>query len=184
MWENRVLDLFSLKLDIKCSYNYKELLMIIRDVVLEDVLEIVDIYNFYVVNICIIFEECKVLEKEMLIRFKKVVDLDLLWFVVVIDEVVVGYVYVIKWKERSVYWFFVELIIYFVNGIEGKGVGFILYKVLFNKFKLKGINNVIGGIVLFNLVSVGLYEKMGMEKVVYFFKVGFKFDEWLDVGYW
>ena len=106
------------------------------------------------------------------------------WLVAVIDEAVVGYAYATKWKERSAYRFSVESTIYLANGTEGKGVGSVLYQALFNKLKLKGINNVIGGIALPNPASVGLHEKMGMEKVAHFSKVGFKFDEWLDVGYW
>lgn len=158
--------------------------MIIRDAALEDASEIADIYNFYVVNTRTTFEERKVSDKEMSIRLKKVVDSDLPWLVAVIDEAVVGYAYATKWKERSAYRFSVESTIYLANGTEGKGVGSVLYQALFNKLKLKGINNVIGGIALPNPASVGLHEKMGMEKVAHFSKVGFKFDEWLDVGYW
>ena len=42
----------------------------------------------------------------------------------------------------------------------------------------------IGGIALPNSASVALHEKMGMKKVAHFEKVGHKFDQWLDVGYW
>ena len=41
-----------------------------------------------------------------------------------------------------------------------------------------------GGITLPNPASVALHEKMGMKKVAHFEKVGFKFDQWHDVGYW
>jgi L-amino acid N-acyltransferase YncA len=32
--------------------------------------------------------------------------------------------------------------------------------------------------------SVALHEKCGLEKVAHFREVGFKFDRWIDVGYW
>ena len=41
-----------------------------------------------------------------------------------------------------------------------------------------------GGIALPNEASVGLHEKLGFKKVAHFNEVGFKFDQWIDVGYW
>jgi phosphinothricin acetyltransferase len=43
---------------------------------------------------------------------------------------------------------------------------------------------VIGGIALPNDPSIGLHEKYGFEKVAHFKEVGFKFEKWVDVGYW
>jgi L-amino acid N-acyltransferase YncA len=31
---------------------------------------------------------------------------------------------------------------------------------------------------------VALHEKFGLRKVAQFEEVGFKFDRWIDVGYW
>lgn len=43
---------------------------------------------------------------------------------------------------------------------------------------------IIGGIALPNNASVALHEKFGFEKVAHFKEVGFKFNKWIDVGYW
>jgi len=43
---------------------------------------------------------------------------------------------------------------------------------------------VIGGIALPNDASVALHEKFGFKKVAHFQQVGFKFNQWIDVGYW
>jgi phosphinothricin acetyltransferase len=42
----------------------------------------------------------------------------------------------------------------------------------------------IGGIALPNDASIKLHEKMGFLKVAQFKEVGFKFNRWIDVGYW
>jgi phosphinothricin acetyltransferase len=42
----------------------------------------------------------------------------------------------------------------------------------------------IGGISLPNDASIALHEKFGFEKVAHFKEVGFKFNRWIDVGYW
>lgn len=163
--------------------------MIIRNAVLEDSPKIAEIYNFYVANTCITFEETEVSSEEMSNRLRKVSESALPWLVAVEDgavddEVVIGYAYATKWKERTAYRFSVESTIYLSNEAQGKGLGTELYETLLDKLKLLGINSVIGGITLPNPASVGLHEKLGMEKVAHFPKVGFKFGEWLDVGYW
>ncbi|WP_203565412.1 GNAT family N-acetyltransferase [Alteromonas profundi] len=158
--------------------------MIIRDAVLDDSSRIAEIYNFYVVNTCTTFEEGYVSDEDMSIRLKKVVEANLPWIVAVIDETIIGYAYATKWKERSAYRFSVESTIYLSNEFQGKGLGTVLYTSLLNKLKTLGINSVIGGVTLPNPASVGLHEKLGMEKVAHFSKVGFKFNQWLDVGYW
>jgi L-amino acid N-acyltransferase YncA len=43
---------------------------------------------------------------------------------------------------------------------------------------------VIGGIGFPNPASVALHQKMGLKKVAHFDNVGYKFGQWLDVGYW
>jgi phosphinothricin acetyltransferase len=40
------------------------------------------------------------------------------------------------------------------------------------------------GIALPNEASVAVHEKFGFKKVAHFEAVGFKFDRWIDVGYW
>lgn len=41
-----------------------------------------------------------------------------------------------------------------------------------------------GVIALPNEASVALHEKFGMRKAAHIEQVGFKFDRWVDVGYW
>ena len=43
---------------------------------------------------------------------------------------------------------------------------------------------VIAAIALPNPASVALHEKFGFEKVAHFSEIGFKFDRWVDIGYW
>jgi phosphinothricin acetyltransferase len=72
----------------------------------------------------------------------------------------------------------------FAQGSGGRGFGTKLYETLLSQLKDKGIHAVIGGIVLPNPSSIALREKFGMTQVAHFKEVGYKFDQWLDVGYW
>lgn len=117
-------------------------------------------------------------------RIENVQGVGLPWLVAVEDDAVVGYAYATKWKERSAYRFSVEVSVYLSHQMQGRGLGAKLYEAIFSRLKEGGINAVIGGITLPNPASVALHEKMGMRKVAYFEKVGFKFNQWHDVGYW
>jgi len=42
----------------------------------------------------------------------------------------------------------------------------------------------LGGIALPNKESQHLHEKFGFKKVAHFTEVGYKFNKWINVGYW
>ncbi len=65
-----------------------------------------------------------------------------------------------------------------------KGIGSQLYQLLLAELREREMHTVIGGISLPNDASVALHEKFGFQKVAYFKEVGWKFDKWIDVGYW
>tara|TARA_R110000751_G_scaffold150865_3_gene255832 strand:+ start:705 stop:1229 length:525 start_codon:yes stop_codon:yes gene_type:complete len=156
----------------------------IRDAVKGDSEGIAHIYNYYIENTAISFEETPVSGADIERRIENVQMAGLPWMVAVEDYAVVGYAYATKWKERSAYRFSAEVSVYLSNQVQGRGLGASLYETLFSKLKEGGINTVIGGITLPNPASVALHEKMGMKKVAHFENVGFKFNQWQDVGYW
>lgn len=157
---------------------------LIRQVRAEDYESIASIYNHYVSNTSITFEETTVTSTDIQNRVEKSRSTNLPWFVMEINGSIVGYAYASKWKERAAYRFSVESSVYVSEKYHGKGYGTLLYKELLKKLNLLEVNSVIGGITLPNLASVALHEKLGMKKVAHFSNVGFKFGRWLDVGYW
>jgi len=64
------------------------------------------------------------------------------------------------------------------------GIGQKLYQTLFEELDTGMVHNLIAVITIPNEASVGLHEKMGFVKVGHFKEVGYKFDQWLDVGFW
>ncbi len=66
----------------------------------------------------------------------------------------------------------------------GKGIGTSLYRFLLNELKEKDIHSAFGGIALPNDASISLHEKLSFSKVAHFKEVGYKFNTWIDVGYW
>ncbi len=159
--------------------------MIVRAVELTDATVIADIYNHYVNESSITFEEESVDRAEMARRISETQEQDLPWYVAEDDnKKCLGYCYASKWKGRCAYRFSVEVTVYLHPDEVGNGAGTNLYKVLFDNLRSLNFHVVIGGIALPNPASVRLHEKFGMKKVAQFEEVGFKFGEWVDVGYW
>jgi len=105
------------------------------------------------------------------------------WFVVE-EEQVVGFARCSTWKAREAYRQTVEVGVYVDPEAQGRGVGRTLYESLFPAMRECGIRTVLAGIALPNPASVRLHEAFGMEHVGTLPKVGFKFGQWIDVGYW
>ena len=158
--------------------------MIIRKVKQSDSFEIAQIYNHYIKNTVITFEEQEVSQGDISNRIENVLSESLPWIVAEIDKNIVGYAYATKWKVRSAYRFSVESTVYINQNFIGNGIGSLLYKELLLQLKNSGIHAVIGGIALPNPSSIALHEKFGFEKVAQFKEVGIKFNKWIDVGYW
>ena len=142
------------------------------------------IYNHYVAETAITFEEEPVSAVEMARRIEDVLSAPLPWLVAEEDAGVVGYAYATRWKARPAYRYSVEITAYVARPHAGRGIGSRLYRHLFPILEARGVRAVMGGIALPNEASVALHEKFGMRKVAHFEQVGFKFDRWIDVGYW
>jgi L-amino acid N-acyltransferase YncA len=149
-----------------------------------DAMAIVEIYNHYVSESIITFEEEPVTAAEIARRIAEVQSVPLPWLVAEDRSRVTGYAYATPWKNRTAYRFSVEITVYVAPGCFGRGIGSLLYGELIPTLKPQGIHAVMGGIALPNDASVALHEKFGFRKVAHFYEVGFKFNRWIDVGYW
>ncbi|MBD3616133.1 MAG: N-acetyltransferase family protein [Gracilimonas sp.] len=156
----------------------------IRSATIEDSKMLTRIYNYYVLNTTVTFEEEKIKPEEMTDRIQEVKNAGLPWLVAETGSRILGYAYATKWKGRCAYRFSVESTVYVDPDKKGRGVGSGLYAELFRILKENGIHAVIGGIALPNEASIALHEKFEMTKVAHFTEVGYKFDKWIDVGYW
>ena len=155
----------------------------IRNASASDAKQICDIYNYYVINSTVTFEEELISTKEMSDRIDKVHS-RLPWLVYEKENEVIGYAYATEWRSRIAYRYSAETTVYLKPGMHGKGIGSLLYKALIETIEPFSIHTLIGGIALPNDSSIALHEKLGFEKVAHFKEVGFKMNKWIDVGYW
>jgi len=156
----------------------------IRPVEQPDVQAIADIYNHYVTQTKVTFEEDPVSTSDMAKRVEAVTAAGLPWLVAEKAHSVIGYAYAAPFHKRSAYRFTVEISAYLAPEATAKGLGTELYDALIPELQTKAYHRVIGVIALPNAASVALHEKFGMEQIAHLSEAGFKFGEWIDVGYW
>ena len=155
----------------------------IRNVQIEDAQELLDIYNYYVLNTVITFD----LEALSLDAFKEkitTVSADYPFIVYEENSEILGYAYGSKFRPKPAYNNTVESTVYLKHGAQGKQIGSKLYNELLFLLKQKNVHVVLGVLTLPNEASVKLHEKFGFKEVAHLKEVGLKFGEWQDVGFW
>lgn len=155
----------------------------IRHITIEDASQIAEIYNYYINNTIVTFEEVEVSTQEIQARIKNIITTHT-WLVYEENNQILGYAYSSEWNKRAAYRHTVETSVYLRNGESGRGLGTLLYQALLEIIKRQNYHTVIGGISLPNKGSVKLHEKMGYIKAAHYKEVGRKFGDWIDVGYW
>lgn len=155
----------------------------IRDFHIDDLKEIVDIYNYYIENTAITFDRtpftiddfkqkiASIYKKYPFIIFKE-------------NNEILGFAYGSSWRAKPSYKHTAESTIYLKKGVLGKGIGTKLYTELLQQLKKQKFHTIIGGLTLPNDASIMLHEKLGFKKVAQFNEVGRKFDQWHDVAFW
>lgn len=155
----------------------------IREATIADAEVIASIYNWYIENTVITFELQLVTAQIIESRMRSAGDLHP-WFVVEIDGHVCGFAYASEFKSRAAYQYSAETTIYLERSCRGKGVGSLLYRHLIDYLRPTTIHSVVSVIALPNPESIALHEKLGFQKTGQLHEIGYKFDKWIDVGFW
>ena len=154
----------------------------IREANSKDAKAIASIYNHYISNTTISFEEKPVNENIVIQRINS--NEKNKWWIYQSADELLGYAYSTKWKPRSAYRYTVESSIYLKPNNFRNGIGTALYIKLLESLKKEGFRRVLAGISLPNVSSVLFHENFGFKKVGKLEAVGYKFKKWIDIGYW
>jgi phosphinothricin acetyltransferase len=158
--------------------------VVTRPAALSDSRAIAAIYNYYVRETVVTFDEEEITADGMAAQMEDGIRSSLPWLVAEEQGSVIGHAYAGTWHGRCAYRFSVESTVYLDHRRTGRGVGTTLYRELLAILRRQSMHVVIGGIALPNAASIALHERLGFAKVAHFNEVGFKFGRWIDVGYW
>jgi phosphinothricin acetyltransferase len=150
----------------------------------EDAAAIAEVYNHYVLQTIVTFEEEPVPPDVMRDRVRETQGAGLPFLVAATDGDVRAFAYASAWKGRCAYRFSREVTVYVGHGDAGRGFGSALYAHMIPQLQQLGLHALLGGIALPNEASIALHEKFGFTKTAHLREVGWKFNRWIDVGYW
>lgn len=142
------------------------------------------IYNHYIANTLSTFEEAPVTPADMAARIRGAQEGGYCWFVAVDGEQVLGYAYANILKPRTAYRYTAETSVYIDPDHLRKGLARALYDELIARLHAANVRQLMGIITVPNPASIALHEALGFVKVAHLPQVGFKFGQWVDVGYW
>ncbi|ALJ21236.1 GNAT family N-acetyltransferase [Microbacterium sp. No. 7] len=151
-----------------------------------DMPDVREIYNYYVTNSVVTFDEKKWSHAKWLDKFDYLQKLDLPFLVAVSPTgQVLGYALVAPWSGgKSSYRYTVENSIYLGQAAAGKGLGRALLEALIAACEDRGIREMVAVISDKGAeASVALHERLGFVEVGRMGRVGFKFGRWLGTIY-
>lgn len=153
----------------------------LRDAEPRDIPDMREIYNHYVANTTVTFDEDALTLAEMRKKYKIVADLKYPWLVAVSPRgVVLGYAYVTPYRSKAAYRFTVENSIYLGPASTGKGLGAALMKELLVRAEAAGVKEIVAVIADRGAeASIALHERFGFKEIGRMGRVGFKFGRWL-----
>ena len=153
----------------------------IRDAVPADLPSVRAIYNHYVLNSTVTFDEEQMSLRALRHKFTDAKRLGMPYLVAESPSgQLLGYAYVYPWKEKAAYRFTVENSIYLGPASTGKGLGKALLAELIVKSKEAGLKEIIAVIADKGAeASIAMHKSFGFKEIGHMGKVGFKFDRWL-----
>jgi L-amino acid N-acyltransferase YncA len=153
----------------------------LRDALDTDLPDIQEIYNYYVANSTVTFDEDAMTLAEWRDKFAYLQKLGMPFIVAQSPAgQLLGYALVSPWKQKKAYRFTVENSIYLGAASTGKGLGRVLLAELIDRSKAAGLKEIIAVIADQGAeASIKLHQDFGFEEIGRMGKVGFKFERWL-----
>jgi L-amino acid N-acyltransferase YncA len=146
-----------------------------------DIPDIREIYNYYVTNSMVTFDEKPWSIGQWRDKFSRLAERNLPFLVAESPSgQILGYANVSPWKQKAAYRFTVEDSIYLRAASTGKGLGTALFRELLERSKQAGMKEVIAVIADKGAeASIAMHERFGFVQIGHMGKVGFKFGRWL-----
>jgi len=158
--------------------------MHVRPATEKDLEAINDIYNHYVHETHITFDDVPITMEARREWFTHYAETGRHRLLVAIDgDRVIGFASSSRFRPKPGYLTSVETSIYLAADATGKGAGTGLYTELFNSLDGQDLHRAYAGIALPNPASIALHQKFGFKRVALFTEQGRKFGRYWDVAW-
>ncbi|HEX7583236.1 MAG TPA: GNAT family N-acetyltransferase [Prolixibacteraceae bacterium] len=148
----------------------------------QDVQGILEIYAPFILETAVTFEETVPEEDSFWERIQLIMT-ELPFLVCEIDGRIAGYAYASGYRSRASYRWTKEVSVYVHPDFQRKKVALALYTSLNELVRYQGIADLLAIITMPNKSSVAFHEYLGYRKCGEFSKVGYKLNQWQNVGW-
>ncbi|RVW02897.1 GNAT family N-acetyltransferase [Rhodococcus xishaensis] len=157
--------------------------MFIRDALISDLPEILEIHNEAVANSTAIWDETPtdIDERRQWFHDRHANGFPIL--VADIDGRVAGYATYGVWRPKSGYRYTVENSVYVHVDYHRRGVATALMTALIERARAGGLHVIVASIESSNTTSIALHERFGFRTVAQMPEVGQKFGRWMDMTF-
>ncbi len=150
----------------------------IRDALREDMPQIKDIYNFYIQNTVITFDDKPLDINHWLEKFEHQTKLELPFLVLVRGSEVLGFALVSPWRQKTGYLKIVENQIYLAAAATGKKIGSKLFDALIGACKQRDVKEVIAVVADRGAqASLALHKRQGFVEQGHLANVAIRFGK-------
>jgi phosphinothricin acetyltransferase len=147
-----------------------------------DIPGILEIYAPFILETAVTFEETVPDEASFWERIQGIMA-ELPYLVCEIDGRIAGYAYASGYRSRASYRWTKEVSVYIHPDFQRKRVAHALYTSLNEMVRFQGIADLLAIITMPNEPSVAFHEYFGYRKCGEFSKVGYKMNQWQNVGW-
>lgn len=158
-------------------------MLCIRPLEPQDIPACLEIYNEYIKNTTITFEETLLSPDAFAARVQRIRS-SYPYLVAEEDGTVIGYAYLDAYNERSAYRYTADLSIYLAHDCLSRGVGTKLLAAVEEAGRQMGLHSLVAIITEENERSLRFHAKNGYREVGRLYKSGLKFGRWLDVAFY
>lgn len=153
----------------------------IRDAVPADLPHVREIYNHYVTNSTVTFDEDTTSLRQWRSKYDYLRRIGMPFLVAVSPSgQILGYALVTPWKQKKAYRYTVENSIYLGQASTGKGLGTALMRALLDASKAAGLKEMIAVIADQGAeASIAMHAAFGFVEIGRMGHVGYKFERWL-----
>lgn len=155
----------------------------VRLATLSDAEAILEIYKPFVTDSVVTFEEVVPSVREFRQRMASILE-ECPYLVCLMDGRIIGYAYASAYRSRSSYRWNREVTIYIHPDGQRKRIGTALYFALIEILKRQNFANLLAVVTLPNEGSARLHEHVGFKPCAVFNQVGYKMNQWHQVGWW
>lgn len=146
----------------------------------EDVNDMLNLYNYYIMNSTATFD-LEEISAEVFLQRIKIEDDNYKTYIVSVNDIMIGFCFFIPYRENPAYDGTVEIGIYIKPEFTGKKYGEIIVNHLEAITREKKFKNIIASISSDNTFSISLFKRLGYRQCADYTEIAYKHGHYVGI---